>query len=478
MKKKFFIATIILFIIVKEATAQDTNAVFTLRQCVELALNNNITVKQEELKVETAEVGLKQAKANLLPDLNGNLSYGFNRGRNVDPITNSYINQELTSSDVNLSTGIIIFNGLRLQNLIRQNKYSHEASKMDQQQVKDNFTLNVILAYLQILSNEDMLDIAKGRLEVSNKQVERMEVLVKEGSVGNYQLTDLKGQQADEAIAIITRENQLKQSKLALCRLMNIDYDPDLKLDRSSIETGALLSLYPASSGEVFKSSLENLALVKANDLKMKSAERAVNVAKGGFYPSLSFYANLGSSYSSLAEKFTATNLTEVSTGEYVIINGNQNPVLKQQQNYSTDKIKYFNQLSNNRGTFAGISMQIPLFNNFVMRNQVKLAKINLKNSELVSENTNLELKRDIEETWLNMDASFNQYKVLLGQQQNYEESFRAAEIRFNSGVINAYEYLIAKNNLDQARINVAQMKYDYIFRTKLLDFYSGKQLW
>lgn len=476
MKKKFFITTCILFIIIQSATAQ--NNVYSLRQCVELALNNNITVKQEGLKVETAEVGLKQAKANLLPDLNGDFSYGFNKGRNVDPITNSYINQELTSSGVNLSSGIIIFNGLRLQNLIKQNKYTHEASKMDWQQIKDNFTLNVILAYLQVLSNEDMLDIAKGRLEVSSKQVERMEVLVKEGSAGNYQLTDLKGQQADESISIITRENQLKQSKLDLSRLMNIDYDPDMKLDRSSIETGNIISLYPTSSADVFKSALENLALVKANDLKIKSAERAVNVAKGNYYPSLSFYANLGSSYSSLAEKLNATNITEVSTGEYVIINGNQNPVLKQQQNYSSEKVRYFNQLSNNRGTFAGITMQIPLFNNFVVRNQVKLAKINLKNSEFTSENTNLELKRDIEETWLSMDASFNRYKALLGQELNYQESFRAAEIRFNTGVINAYEYLIAKNNLDQARINLAQMKYDYIFRTKLLDFYSGKQLW
>lgn len=476
MKKKFFIATCILFIIIQSATAQ--NNVYSLRQCVELALNNNITVKQEGLKVETAEVGLKQAKANLLPDLNGDFSYGFNKGRNVDPITNSYINQELTSSGVNLSSGIIIFNGLRLQNLIKQNKYTHEASKMDWQQIKDNFTLNVILAYLQVLSNEDMLDIAKGRLEVSSKQVERMEVLVKEGSAGNYQLTDLKGQQADESISIITRENQLKQSKLDLSRLMNIDYDPDMKLDRSSIETGDIISLYPTSSADVFKSALENLALVKANDLKIKSAERAVNVAKGNYYPSLSFYANLGSSYSSLAEKLNATNITEVSTGEYVIINGNQNPVLKQQQNYSSEKVRYFNQLSNNRGTFAGITMQIPLFNNFVVRNQVKLAKINLKNSEFTSENINLELKRDIEETWLSMDASFNRYKALLGQELNYQESFRAAEIRFNTGVINAYEYLIAKNNLDQARINLAQMKYDYIFRTKLLDFYSGKQLW
>ncbi|MEI9945760.1 MAG: TolC family protein [Chitinophagaceae bacterium] len=461
---------------IQATRAQDNSVKLSLKECIEQALNNNLPVKQADLRVETAEVNYKQAKADMLPDLNGNFGYGFNQGRSVDPITNSYISQHLASSNVNLSSGVTLFNGLRLQNFVRQNKYTYEASKMDGQQVKDNLTLNVILAYLQVLSNEDGLNIAKGQLDVTRKQVERMDVLVKEGAVGAYQLADLRGQQANEEINIINLENNLQQSKLALGQLMNIDYNPNMQLERT--DTDSLVINYPMASAEVIQSSFQNLALVKANDLKIKSAEKGVKVATGGFYPTVSLNANMGSRYSNLARSLLATNQTEVSTGDYVIVNSTQTAVLRRQQNYSTEKIGYTKQLNNNLGTFAGINVAVPLFNNFFMRNRVKLAKISLKNTELESDRVKLELKQSIEQEWLNMNSSFNRYKILLQQEKDFAESFRSAQIRFNNGVINAYEFLLAKNNLDRSRVNLSQVRYDYIFRTKLLDFYAGKQLW
>ena len=478
MRHKFFIAVFILAIGIKRASSQNNDTVLSLKQCIDLALNNNLPVKQAGMDMESAEVNLKQAKANLLPDLNGNFNYGFNQGRTVDPITNGYINQHLTSSNAGLNSGIVLFNGLRLQNLIKQNKYSYEASKMDWQQTKDNLTLNVILAYLQVLNNEDLLDITKGQLEVIKKQVQRTEVLAKEGAIGSYQLTDLKGQQNSEEMAIINQENNVKQLRLALCQLMNIEYNSSIQLERDNTGSETLLSKYPSSSAEVFQSALDNFSAVKANNLRIKSTEKSIGVARSGYFPGIFFNANMSTSYSNLAQRFFPTSLVEVPTGDYVIINGNQNPVLTKMQNYTSQKIGYTRQFSNNLGTFAGFSMTIPLFNNFQVRNQVKQAKIRLKSSQLQSAVTNLQLQRDIEDAWLNMDASFDRYRVLLEQNQNYEESFRSAEIRFNNGVINAYEYLVAKNNLDQAKINLSQVKYEYIFRTKLLDFYSGKQLW
>jgi outer membrane protein len=465
------IISLLLLFIAANASAQKNK--LSLKQCIETALANNIQVKQSSLQVDAAEINLKQAKANLLPDLNGNFGYGFNQGRNVDPLTNSYINQQLTSSNIGLSSGVVLFNGMRLQNLIKQSSLTLEAGKMDLQQSKDNLTLNIILAYLQVLSNEDVLATAKAQAEVTRKQVERMDILVKEGAAANYQLADLKGQLANEEISNINSVNALHQSKLNLCQLMNIEYNSELQLEKTEVEIPA--EKYAGNSAEVYQTSLQSLALIKANDLKIKSAEKAIKVSQAGFYPALSLGGNLGSSYSSLAQTLTAANVTEIPTGSYIIINGNQNPVLRQQQNFSSSKTGYTKQLNNNLGTFVGINMQIPLFNSFQTKNRIRLAKINFKNTQLESDNAKLQLRQNIEQAHLNMSASFDRYNVLTEQVKNFEESFRSAEIRFNNGVINSAEYLISKNNLDRTKINLAQSKYEYAFRTRLLDYYAGK---
>lgn len=450
--------------------AQDNK--MSLKQCIETALSNNTLVKKSGLRTDAAAVNLKQSKNNLLPSINGNFNYGFNQGRSVNPLTNSYINQQLNSSNVGLNGSITIFNGLRLQNIIKQNSFAYDAAKMDEQQEKDNLKLNVILDYLQVLSNEDVLAIGKAQVEVTKKQVDRMTILVNEGAVGNYQLTDLKGQLANEVIADINAENNLQQSKLSLCQLMNIAYNSGLILEKADEEIPA--SKYADSTEGVYQASLKNFALIKSNDLKIKSAEKAVKVSRAGFFPTVSFNANLGSDYSSLAQTLTPTNVTETTTGDYVIINNNQNPVLQQQQNYSYSKTGYARQLNNNLGTFAGISIQVPIFNGFQTRNSIKLSKINFTNSKLESDNTKLQLRQNIEQAWLDMNSSFEKYKALTDQVSNFKESFRAAEVRFNSGVINSTEYLISKNNLDRASTNLAQAKYEYSFRTKILDYYKG----
>ena len=344
------------------------------------------------------------------------------------------------------------------------------------QQAKDNLTLNVILAYLQVLNNEDVLEIAKGQLEVTKKQLERTGILVKEGAAANYVLTDLKGQQANEQISLINLTSALQQSKLNLCQLMNIDFNNALQLERINVETA--LIPYAANAGEIYQAAFTNLALVKANTYKVQSAEKAINAAHGGAFPVLRFNGNLGSNYSSLAKTLTQTNITEVGTGDYIKINGTPNPVLTLQQNYSALKTGYIKQLNNNLGTFVGFNLQIPLFNSFQNKNSVRLANIALKNSQLEAENTNLQLKQNIEQAYLNSVSAFERYGVLAEQVKNLDESFHAAEVRFGNGVINTTEYLIAKNNLDRAKINLLLAKYEYIFRTKILDFYQGRLSW
>ena len=465
---------IILLFLCKLVSAQEMK--FNLKQCIDTALKNNILVNQSGLQMQTAEVNMKQAKANLLPNLNGRVDYGFNFGRNVDPITNTFTNNQLSSSNAGLGTSVILFNGMRLQNIIQQNSFSYHAAELDYQQQKDNLTLNVILSYMQVLSNEDILTVSKTQLLVTKKQVERMEVLVKEGSAGAYQLTDVKGQMANEEIGIINLENSLQQSTLSLCQLMNIAYQPIMELDRSAIVFNS--DLYPQSSAQVIEEAMQHMPIVKANTFKIKSAEKSILVAKGSYYPTISFNGSAGSSYSSLFTRSIPSTVTEIQTDGYIKSGTVRTPVFTQVQNYNSAKVGYGKQMNNNLGFFTGVSLQVPLFNNLQVRNKVKLAKINRQTVQLDAENLNYQLKQNIEQAWLNMNASYNRYKVLEEQLANFEESFRAAEVRFGNGVINAAEYLIAKNNLDRTKLNLVQGKYEYVFRTKLLDFYQGKNLW
>lgn len=468
MKRIFLLYLLIISV---SASAQ-----LSLKQCIDTALKNNIQVQQSGLLRQSAEVNKQQAKANLLPSVNGNWNYGFNFGRNVDPITNTFTNNQLSSSNVSASAGVVLFNGMRLQNLIQQTGYAYKAAEMDYKQVQDNLILNVILAYMQVIAGEDVLAVSKVKLLVTKKQIERMEVLVKEGSAGNFQVTDMKGQMSNEEINIINLENSLQQSKLSLCQLMNVSYDASISLQRDAVLLND--AVYAQTSAEVIAAAFQYMALVKANEYRVKSAEKNIQVTKGGLYPTISLSGVTGSSYSSLFTRLIPTALTEINTGAYIKNGNGRTPVFTEQQNFNTAKVRYLTQMENNLGFFTGISMQIPLFSNLQTRNRIRLAKIDLKNTQLDVENTNYQLKQNIEQAWLNMNATFRRYAALQEQLNNFEESFRAATVRFENGVINAVEFLLIKSNYDRSSINLIQAKYEYAFRTKLLEFYQGKELW
>lgn len=455
------------------ATGYAQNGTLSLKECVETALNNNIPVKQTGLLAEAAKADWTKAKANLLPDVNGNWGYGWNQGRAIDPFTNTYIDQQFSSSNAGISAGLTLFGGLQLQNLIRQTGYAYHASEMEWQQSKDKLTLDVILAYLTVLNNEDTWRIMSEQAEVTRKQVERLTIMVEKGATGSYMLSDMKGQLATDELATITNYNALQTAKLNLSQLMNVPYNKDMKLYR--LNEGELLEMYPTDAAGVYAASLENLAMVKAVDLRVKSAFKAYHVAKGGYYPFLRLNGSVGSNYSSVSNTLTPTTIEEVATGDYVNINGGRTPVFKEQQNYTSNKISYNNQLKNNVGTYFGLSLSVPIFNNLQVHTAVKKAKLQAKNAEYQAENTKVVLRQNIEKAHQDMISAYERYKVLQEQVVQYKESFRSAEIRFNLGTIVSTEYLITKNNYDRARLNLTQTWYEYIFRTRILDFYQGK---
>ncbi|HMJ47146.1 MAG TPA: TolC family protein, partial [Ferruginibacter sp.] len=196
---KGWIAICILFA-THEAYTQNTPGSLTLRQSVDVAIANNLLVRQTDILKQNADINLKQARSNRLPDLFGNLNHGINQGRSIDPFTNTYINQKIFYGNYSLGTNVTLFNGLQLKNIVKQNSLIYEASKLELQQSKDELTLNVLLSYLLILNNEDQLQQSMNQVVVSKKQVERLETLNKEGAIIPAQYYELKGQLANDEL--------------------------------------------------------------------------------------------------------------------------------------------------------------------------------------------------------------------------------------------------------------------------------------
>ncbi len=475
--KRVFLTTGIFCVISISMVSQNTVAgKLTLQQCVEAGIANNLAVLQSDLQAQTDEVYWKQAKLNLLPDLNGSASHGINTGRSIDPFTNTYLNQNSNYASYGLSSGVTLFNGLSLQNTIKQNKLTYEASRMTLQQRKDNLTLDIILAYLQVLNNEDVLTQFRNQMELTKKQVERLEILNKEDAIPPSQLSDLKGQYAGEQLSMISAQNGLETAKINLSQLMNVPYDKNMSVER--LDPSSYADKYADTPDKIYETALQQFAQIKAVDFTLQSSEKAVKVQRGRLFPSLSFNAGLRTNYSNTAATSTLINTTDVVSSDYVIVSGNQTPVIKQQNNFSTQKISYSDQLNNNRNSGISLDLRIPIFNSFFQRNQIKLAKLVLKSNELVAKTTRTQLQQSIEQSYVNMTTAADRYKVLLEQVNAFTESFRAAEIRFNAGVGNSIDYLTAKNNLDRANLNLINAQYDYVLRTKILDYYKGVKLW
>jgi outer membrane protein len=448
----------------------------TLQQCVETGIANNLEVLQSDLQVQASEINWKQAKLNMLPDLNGTASHGINTGRSIDPFTNTYLNQNNSYASYGLGSGVTIFNGFALQSLVKQNKLTYEASKMTFQQRKDNLTLNIILAYLQVLNNEDLLEQAKNQEGLSKNQVDRLAILDKEGAISPSQLSDIKGQYAGDQLSITNAINALETAKINLSELMNVPYDKNFSVER--LDATAFGDKYADTPDKIYETALQQFAQVKAVDYTTQSSQQAVKVAKGRLFPTLSLNAGIRTNYSNTASTAIYQNTTDVVSTDYVVVNGNNTPVIRKQDNYSSQKISFSDQFKNNRNNGISLDMQIPIFNGFFQRNRIKLAKIDLKNSEYIAKTTRTQLQQSIEQAYANMTTASERYKILLDQVNAYNESFRAAEIRFNNGVGNSIDYLTAKNNLDRANINLINSKYDYVLRTKILDYYKGMRLW
>lgn len=362
---------IILFIFINfsiQAQIQE-NQVLSLEDCIRLAETNNIDLKRSGIQSETEKLTFRSTKSRVLPDLNASYSYAVNKGRSIDPYTNDVIDQQFSYSNAGIRLNAQLFNGFELRNSIQRDRYNMQAAEAEKQAARQQLVLDVTLAYFQVLNAQDLLKLAKLRLESTRGQQDRISSLADEGSGNPADLSDIQGQFKNDESAVLTAENQLQQAHLDLRLLLNIETDFEIR----ELPLQPEMNSYELSAEELYQQSLENLEVFEARKLRLEAAREDVAVARSLYVPELSFFAQLNTNYSSLASLLNETGTQVVETGQFLNINGTTYAVQTNQSQFSQQDIPYVDQLNNNLSSVAGLSFSIPIFNGFRAKRQVSL---------------------------------------------------------------------------------------------------------
>lgn len=422
--------------------------VWTLEDCINYAIENNITVKRQELSAEAAGKTHFQSIMEILPSANTNGNHYLNSGQNLNTETYTWENQTFQGGNIGISSEITVFNGLQNFNTIRKNKLNLLSQLESVERVKNDITTNVSLSYLQILLSKELRDNAQQQVEITLEQIEKTTKLVEIGNASKGDLLQIQSQAAGEEAALTDAKNNLKIAYLDLAQVLYLDNPDDFEIVIPEIPDITLENDI-TSVVTVYNDALEFLPEIKSAELLLKSTEMDLAISYGRISPSLTFGYQYQSRYNELA-----TNIADPGS------------------NYP-----YLDQIGDNAAQVIYFAVRIPIFNNWRTGNSISQAKIALSDSKLNLDLQKQNLYRNIQQVRAQAIASLDRYKANLKAVKSSEEAFRYTEQKYQVGLVDILEYNTAKNQLNQANSDLAQAKYEYIFRTKILDFYRGEQI-
>ena len=468
------------------ATAQTdsvpSNRVWNLRECIVYALENNLVIQRSEYGVRNAEIDMNQSKLNLTPSLNGSVSYGYNWGRTVDPVTYQYTTQELRSMNPSLNGSLLLFNGLRNQQSIKQFSRAYFASEQDLQKTRNDVMVNITSLYINVIFNKEQLQNAKLQLSSSQSQLDRVKRQVAAGSIAKSEELNLDAQVATNEVNVVQAENLLNLSILQLKQALQIPATESLDVELIELDVEDLV--LDQSRDEIYDIARQTMPEIKAAKLKVESSEYAVKVARGSLYPRLSLFGSLGSNYSSASDRarFIPDGGEPILTGYQPIglVDGTNQVVLSpiyQPSGITENGWNYQDQLKDNLQRSVGLSLSIPILNGFQSRANVQRAEITRQITEIAATEADNTLRQTVENAYNDAVAASKTYNSALRQVAAREEAFRMMEQRRAAGAANSFEYQISENDLFRARTDLTRAKYDFIFRKKILDFFQGKPL-
>lgn len=432
--KKIILTPLMLIFVASTLFSQEK---WSLEKCINYAWENNLSIKQQELSVQRGENQLLQSKLDILPGLNGSVSHSMNWGKSVDlkdlKITYNNLSQSTSAS---LSTSVSLFSGLSKFYTVKDNETSLQISLQDVEKTKNDISISITKAFLQIMLSKEILVSREENFKSISEQCERTRKLVDAGSQAYSALLEIESQVASERVQLVSAKNQLANNYLSLVQLLDLpltdqfDIDsPEISLSSNTFESQNTDSVYNASQA---------LPQIKSAELSLLKSQYELSIAKGRLYPSISFNAGYGSYYS------------------------------------TTGTEKFMDQFTENRNPSMGISLSIPIFNQWQVKTSIKNAELSVKNSEIELRSKHQNLYKEIQQAISDADSYYQQYCASEINMKAMEESFRYVEQKFNIGVLNGTDYTVAKTNLSKAQSDFLQAKYQYVFQLKIIDFYKG----
>jgi outer membrane protein len=446
-----------------------------LERCINYALDHNIEIKQQALSLQIQESNVTRSKASMLPSLSANGSDVINWGKSVDRYTNEFADTRTNSVNLYVQGNITIFNGFQILNSVKRDVSNLNVQKYELDVAKDLKALSITTAFLQIVYDKENLKNKQEQVKLSETQVERTQKLVDAGSLAKGDLYNIKSQLASDQVQLIKAENQLNLAYLKIKQMMDLPGDTTFEIQMPVIELtenfGGLQDPY-----KVYDYAVHNRPEIKSAEAQILTSQKALSVSQGGISPALTFSASLGSGFSGANQILDGS---PVFNGYYP--NGDMtssgDTVFSPSFNYNYVTKTWDDQLFDNRNYSIGFHLSIPIFNGLRTYTNISQSKIAVKQAELKLEQAKRNMRQTIEQAYADARSSFKQYEAAKLQVDALTEAYNYSEEKFNSGMIDAFEYNSAKIKLDLAKSQLLTAKFDYVYRVKVLDFYYGKPL-
>ncbi|MFT6845008.1 MAG: outer membrane protein [Flavobacteriales bacterium] len=469
---KFKLLTIS-FLLLSSATWAQSEP-WSLDQCIKHALTNNLQIKQSELTTEAAKTTALQGKLDLLPTLNAGASHGYNWGQTIDPFTNQFATDRVQNNSFSLSSSVTLFAGFQKQSTLKQRQYDYMAARFDNEKMQNDISMQIATNYLQILFNQELFRIAENQFELTKLQVGRIRSMVEIGQLPKGNLLDLEAQLANEELNRVNTENQLNISILSLKQLLQLS-NPNFSIVTPDLDATNLgqVGVQPM---DIYKIAVMQRPEIKSSTYRLMSAEKAQAAAIGSQSPRLTVNGSYGTGYSGNNKVGTGDTIFSNRTIGYT--ENTFEKVIAPSIDFENYDVKPFkDQWEANINQSLSFQLSIPLFNGWNTRTSVKRAKINYLNAEMQLEQSKQQLSQDIQSAHNDVLAALKQYEASKKAVSALEESFKYAQARYEGQLINTIDYTDSKNKLTKAQSDLLRSKFDFIFKSKVLDFYQGKPL-
>ena len=437
MKRYFLLITVF---IAGAVFGQNHSGPWTLSECIRHAQDNNITLKQRDLQVKQQEIQLETTKGSRLPQVSGSTSENFSFGRGLTA-DNTYSNTNTTSTGISLGTAVPVFQGFRIRNSIKEGELNLQATTAELEKAREDMSVSVAQAYVQILYNMELLDVALNQVGIDSLQVERLSAMLENGKASPAQLAQQKAALGQSRLSATQARNNLNLSLLDLSQLLELPNPEGFSIVRPSVPIDGILLGNPE---DIYAEAVENKPAIKAAMFRLDASDFTIKGAKGAFLPSISANGGLGTNYYTMSSAPSAT---------------------------------FMEQVKHNFSQYLGISLSVPIFSGFQNRNQVRLAELSRTNQMLQLENTKKTLYKEIQQAYYNAVAAADRYRSSEDAKESARESFELMKAKYENGKSNITEFNEARDSWLEAESNLVRSRYEYLYSAKLLDFYRGRPL-